>query len=171
MVLRKFYVYKIYINKILLRYRFQYLFIFNYRYYLFHFYIFAAFQRYLFFVCVRSNWKMPAYLPEIHTILRTWDTLRMLNRITQFSDDVLWRNIYFCNIPPMCAVAILLILIRRVLQDTCTSVGREISFPPTSLQIPSEKVLSFQRGKRQRLRAPCFIQYTPLESRYRINIP
>lgn len=37
---------------------------------------------------------------------------------------------------------------------------REISFPPTSFQIPSGKVLSFQRGKRERLRAPCFNQYT-----------
>lgn len=55
---------------------------------------------------------------------------------------------YIPVIFPRCAVAILLILIRRVLQDTRTFVEREISFPPTSLQIPSEKVLSFQLRKK-----------------------
>lgn len=55
------------------------------------------------------------------------------------------RETYISIIFPRCAVAILLILIRRVLQDTRTSVEGEISFPSTSLQIPFEKVLSFQR--------------------------
>lgn len=50
---------------------------------------------------ITKNVRASSYLSEIYTILRTWDTLRMLNRITQFSDDVLQRNIYFCNIPPM----------------------------------------------------------------------
>lgn len=62
-----------------------YIYFINFILFLTH--IFASFKYCLFFVSVQLC--ASSYLSETHTILQAWDTLRMLNRITQFSNDVL----------------------------------------------------------------------------------
>jgi len=99
-----------------------------------------------------------------------------LSGITGLSSGFPSLGTHFCDIPPTLLQFYLFRFAVPYYRIRATFAERNF-VSPMSLRIPSEKVLSFRSARRvrERLRAPCFKQYTPtVKSRYwtiYLNIP